>query len=165
MEAGMTLLRSHGVGRIALLVAVVGCMLAGLVTSAASASDASIKAVIKSYDSKILVAEGHLVTAIGEYKEKGNPAGVQKAIRTTTSVLLSLKSKIASQSASSPRVKLGKAKFVKGLQRVVVAYRHLGKAFGEKKVSPQAAKMEARKAVRIVKGARLELREGAKLLS
>ncbi len=104
------------------------------------------------------------MTAIGEYKKSGNPAGVQKAIQKNTSVLLSLESKIRSQSASSTRVKLGKAKFVKGLQKVVVAYRHLSEAFGEKQVSPAAAKAEAKKAVSIVKSARTELREDAKLL-
>lgn len=160
----MTFLRALGVGRIALFTIVLGCGLTGP-TAMASASDASIKAVIKSYDSKILIAEGHLVTAIGEYKKSGTPAAVQKAIQKETGVLISLESKIESQSASSPRVKLGKAKFVKGLQKVVVAYRHLGKAFGEKKVSPQAAKTEAKKAVSTVKSARVELREGAKLLS
>jgi hypothetical protein len=160
----MTFLRSLGTGRIALFTITLGCALSGPV-AAASASDASIKAVIKSYDSKILIAEGHLVTTIGEYKRSGNPAGVQKAIRTESSVLLSLRSKIASQSASSPRVKLGKAKFVKGLQKVVAAYRQLGKAFGEKKVSSIAAKAEAKKAVSIIKSARVELHEGAKLLS
>lgn len=105
----MTFLRTLGVGRIALFTIVLGCGLSGPV-AAASASDASIKAVIKSYDAKILVAEGHLVTAIGEYKRSGNPVGVQNAIQKETSVLRSLRSKIASQSASSPRVKLGKAK-------------------------------------------------------
>ncbi len=152
-------------GQIALFTVMLGCGLTGPATMA-SVSDASIKAVIKSYNSKVLIAEGHLVTAIvliaeghlvtaiGEYKKSGSPAKVQTAIQKETSVLLSLESKIKSQSASSPRVKLGKAKFVKGLQKVVVAYRHLGKAFGE-----------AKKAVSIIKNARVELREGAKLLS
>jgi hypothetical protein len=150
-------------GRVALCAVALGGMLAGQV-SAASASDASIKAVIKSYDSQILVTEGHLVTAIGEYKKSGNPSGVQTALQKSIKVLASLKSKIAAQSASSQRVKLGKAKFEKGLQSVIVAYGHLKKAFGEKKVSPQAAKAEAKKAVSAIKSGSIQLKEGAKLL-
>jgi hypothetical protein len=150
--------------RIAICAAVVGGALAGPVAGA-SASDASIKAVIKSYNSKILVAEGHALTALGEYKSTGNPANVQSALTQSIDVLSSLKSKIAGQSASSSKVKEGKAKFEKGLAAVIVAYRRLKTAIGEKKSSPEAAKTEAKKAVSAVKVARKELLEGAKLLS
>jgi hypothetical protein len=160
----MSFSRSVRAGRVALGAMALGAMLAGPV-SGASASDASIKAAIKSYNSKILVAEGHLVTAIGEYKKSGSPSGVQSALQKSIAVLESLKSKIAAQSASSQRVKLGKSKFEKGLQSVILAYQRLKKAFGEKKVSPRAAKAEAVKAVSAVKSGRTELREGAKLLS
>ncbi len=150
--------------RLAICAAVAGSALAGPV-SGASASDASIKAVIKSYDSKILVAEGHVLTALGEYKNTGEPADVQSAISSSISVLSSLESKVAAQPASSTRVKAGKAKFDKGLKTVVVAYRHLKSAIGEKKASPQAAKEEAKKALSAVKAGAKELKEGAKLLS
>jgi hypothetical protein len=160
----MRLSRVIGAQRMALYAAVLGGVLIGPVSGAA-ASDASIKAVIKSYDSKILTAEGHVLTALGAYKKSGNPSGAQAAIQKSIAVLSSLKSKIASQPASSNRVKLGKAKFEQGLQAVVVAYGHLKTALGEKKVSPQAAKAEAKKALLAVKAGSKELREGAKLLS
>jgi hypothetical protein len=159
----MSFIRTVGAGRVALCAVVLAGVLAGPVSGAA-ASDASIKAVIKSYNSKVLVAEGHLVTAIGEYKSSGNPSGVQAAFKQSIVVLGALKSKIASQTASSKRVKLGQAKFDKGLQSVIVAYQRLSKAIGEKKVSPTAAKAEAKKAVIAIKSARVELEEGAKLL-
>lgn len=137
--------------------------LAGSVAGA-SASDASIKSVIKSFNSKILVAEGHVVSAIGEYKKSGDPTGVKSAIDKSIAVLNSLKAKVAVQSAPSGRVKKGKTKLVKGLAAVVNAYKKLSIAFGEKKVSPAAAKAEAVKAVSAVKKGRIELREAVKLL-
>lgn len=143
--------------------AILGGVLAGPVAGA-SASDASIKAVIKSYDSKILVSEGHVVTAIGNYKKSGSPSGVTTAIGKSIVVLRSLKSAIGAQSASSTKVKEGKVKFEKGLKGVIVAYEHLKTAFGEKQASPQAAKVQASKALKSLKQAKSELREGAKLL-
>ncbi len=159
----MSAARRVGSWRAALCIVVLGGVLLGPVSGAA-ARDAIFKAVIQSEDQKILVAEGHVVTALGEYKKSGNPRGTQAALQKSIDVLSSLRSKIASQSASSKRVKLGKAKFEQGLQSVVRAYRHLEKALGEKKVSPRAAKAEARKAVSAVKAGAKELREGAKLL-
>jgi hypothetical protein len=142
---------------------VLGAALLGPATGA-MASDASIRAVLKSYSSRILISEGHVVTAIGEFKKSGNPNGVQAALKRATGVLSSLKSKIAAQSASSRRVKEGKAKLENGLGAVIGAYRHLKTAFGEKQSSPQTAKAEAKKALRAIKQGASELREGAKLL-
>jgi hypothetical protein len=150
--------------RIAVCVAVLGAVLVAPV-SGASASDASIKAVIKSYNSRILVAEGHVLTAIGRYKKSGNPTGVRSALATSIVLFGSLKSKIAAQSASSTRVRAGRAKFEKGLQKVILAYRRLRTAFGEKRARPGAAKAEARKALRAVKAGHEEIVEGVKLLS
>jgi hypothetical protein len=80
----------------------------------ASASDASIKHLTKTYNPKILVAEGHLVTAIGEYKTSGNPAPV-------ITDLDALKTNIAAQTAVSKRVKEGKTKLINGLHAVIIA--------------------------------------------
>jgi hypothetical protein len=159
----MRLIRSAGAGRAALCAAVLAGVLAGSV-SGASASDASIKAVIKSYNSKLLIADGHLETALGEYKKSGDPSDVQAAFEKSIAVLGALESKIAAQKASSPRVKLGQAKFDKGLKSIVVAYKRLSKAIGEKKVSPTAAKVEAKRAVSAIDKARVLLKEGARLL-
>jgi hypothetical protein len=149
--------------RLASCAMVLGALLAGPVAGA-TASDASIKSVIKSYDSRLLVAEGHTVTAIGEYRQSGNPSGVKAALTKSIALLRSLRSAIAPQSASSPRVKAGKAKVEKGLGAVILAYQHLKKAFGEKKASPQNAKAEAKKALSAIRKGRKELREGARLL-
>jgi hypothetical protein len=149
---------------VVLCMAVLGALLVGPV-SGASASDASIKAVIKSYTSKIDLAEGHLLSEIGRYAKSGNPTKVDAALGRSIEVFTSLKAKIAAQSASSGRVKRGKAKFEKGLGKIVTAYRRLKTAFGEKKSSPSAAKAEAKKALTAVKSGRRELREGARLLT
>jgi hypothetical protein len=159
----MRFIRTARTGRVALCAAVlVGALVGPL--SGASASDASIKAVIRSYNAKLLIADGHLATALGEYRKSGNPSGVQAALKKSIAVIGALKSRIASQKASGRRVKLGQAKFDKGLQAIVVAYKHLSTAIGEKKVSPTAAKAEARKAVTAIDRARVLFKEGAKLL-
>jgi hypothetical protein len=151
-----------GAVRAAVCVAALG-VLAGPVAGA-SASDASIKSVIKSYSSKILVAEGHVVTALGEYKQSGDPTKVDAAIAKSVAVLRSLKSAIGTQSASSTKVKEGKIKVEKGLKGLIVAYEHLKIAFGEKSASPTAAKEQASKALKSLKEASGELKEGSKLL-
>lgn len=87
----------------------------------ASASDASIKHLTKTYNPKILVAEGHLVTAIGEYKTSGNPAPVITDLDASIGVLHSLKTNIAAQTAVSKRVKEGKTKLINGLHAVIIA--------------------------------------------
>jgi hypothetical protein len=130
----------------------------------ASASDSSIKSLIKSDNGKIITSEGKLLTAIGEYKSTQNAAPVVSALDNAIGVLRSLKSKIAKQSAASTRVKKGKADLVKGLQAVIVAYEHLKTAFGEKAASPSAAKEDAEKADLAVKKGRVDLAEGLKLL-
>jgi hypothetical protein len=155
--------RSVPTAKLALGAAVLAAALAGPV-SGATASDASIKAAIKSYNSKLLIADGHLETALGEYKKSGNPSDVQAAFTKSIAVLSALESKIASQKASSPRVKLGQTKFDKGLQSIIAAYRRLSKAIGEKRVSPAAAKAEAKKAAVEIDKAGVLLKEGTKLL-
>jgi hypothetical protein len=132
--------------------------------TSASASDSSIKALIKSYNGKIITSEGKLLTAIGEYKTSRNPEHVINALDNAINVLRSLKTKIANQSAASTSVKKGKADLVKGLQAVIVAYGHLKVAFGEKAGSPSAAKENAEKAALAVKKGRVDLAEGLKLL-
>ncbi|HLH13342.1 MAG TPA: hypothetical protein VKV16_01020 [Solirubrobacteraceae bacterium] len=138
-------------------------VLLGSVASA-SASDSSIRNLIKAYNPKILVAEGHVVSAIGEYKKTRNPAPVVKALDNSISVFRSLKSKISQQSAKSSRVQEGKRKLMKGLQSVIGAYEKLKVAFGERAGSPQAAKETAMKAEAAVKRGRKQLSEGIQLL-
>jgi hypothetical protein len=149
--------------RRAIALTVIGGALVGPIGSA-SASDASIRAVIRSYNSKIAIAEDHVVGAIGSYKQTGSPTKVQAALTKAIEVFQSLKRKIAAQSAARRRVKAGKAKLENGLQSISVAYRQLAKAFGEKHVSPATAKVEAKAALAEVKKGRAELVEGVRLL-
>lgn len=149
--------------RHAIALTVIGGALVGPIGSA-SASDASIRAVIRSYNSKIAIAEDRVVGAIGSYKQTGSPVKVQAALTKAIEVFQSLKRNIAAQSAARRRVKAGKAKLENGLQSVSVAYRQLAKAFGEKHASPATAKAEAKTALAEVKKGRAELVEGVKLL-
>jgi hypothetical protein len=148
----------------ALVCASMLCGLAAAQAVPASASESSIKAAIRSYNSKLLEAEGHVVSALGEYKQSKQPAGVQSALQGSVTVISALRSKIAAQSAGRPRVKRAKLKIEKGLGAVIVAYRGLETAYGEKGASPEAAEAEAAKALVAVKRGRKELLEGVKLL-
>jgi hypothetical protein len=154
----------RGAPRIAVCTAAVCFMTIGPVASA-SASAGSIKAAIESYTPKILVAEGRVVTAVGEYKTSNDPTGVEKAIGESVAVLGALEAKVAHQSAGAPRVKLAKKKVVKGLQAVIVGYNDLSSAYAEKASSSEAATADATTAVALVKKGQKRLSEGVKLLS
>lgn len=140
------------------------CSAFALPVTAASASSSSIRAALKSYNPRLIVDAGHIVTAIGEYKTSHNPSGVQAALATSIAGWRSLRSKVAAQSAVRPHVKAGKAKLEQGLRGIVVAYTKLNVAFGEHTVSPEAAKVEVANAGIAVDKARAELAEGVKLL-
>jgi hypothetical protein len=147
----------------AVLCAALCAVLMGPVAGA-SASDASIKKVFKQWDSRLLISEGHLETALGEYKTRREAAQVESALGNAIDVLRGLKTKISQQSAVSTRVKEGKAKVVKGLGKLIVAYEHLKSAFTVKATSQQAAQEQAQKAKLALKHGAIEFLEGAKLL-
>jgi hypothetical protein len=132
--------------------------------TSASASDATIKAAMRSYNARLLVDEGHLVTAFGEYKTSHNPSGVQAALATTITAVRGLKSKVAAQGANRHSVRMGKAKIETSLQGIISAYGRLSTAYGERSTNPEAAKREAANALIAVDKARTELAEGMKLL-
>jgi hypothetical protein len=154
----------RGIARAGTCMATLGALMLGPVAGA-SASSASIKAAFESYSGKIDVAEGHAVTAIGEYKTSKNPAAAQAAIGESITVLSGLKSKVAAQSAGKPKVKKAKRKIEEGLAAVIASYRLLSTAIGEDVSNPEAAKAETAKAEVAVKRGRKELLEGVKLLA
>jgi hypothetical protein len=148
---------------VAVLAAALCCtMLIGATDASASAK--GIKQAIRTYIPKIDEAEGHVLSAIGEYKEKPDPALVEEALNESVSVVRALEAKVAKQSARSPRVRKGKAKTIAGLKAIVRAYQHLATAYADKAPAPVAAKAEAEASVRAVKRGVRELAEGAKLL-
>lgn len=132
--------------------------------SGASASKASIKSALKSYNGKIAIAEGHTLTAFGEYKTSKDAAPVEAAIAGSIKVLGELRAKIAHQSAGTTKVKQAKSKLLKGIEAVIVAYGKLKTSVGEKASDPQSAETEAKEAVAAVKAGRKQLVEAAKLL-
>jgi hypothetical protein len=144
-------------------IAALCALLTGPVASA-SASDASIKKVFKQWDARLLVSEGRLETALGEYKTTRNAAPVETALNNAIEVLRGLKAKIQHQSAASTRVKEGKAKVVKGLGALILAYEHLKTAFNVRATSQQAAQEQAQQAKTALRHGAVEFVEGAKLL-
>ena len=137
--------------------------LAGSVTSA-GASDASIKAVIQSYNGVITSDEGRVLTAIGTAESSGNAAPVHVALVAEERDLHVLRSKVAAQSASSPRGRAGKAKFLAGIGSIVRAYRKLDKGVGELKVNPAAGRADVKRALAIVRKGRAQLKASVRLL-
>ncbi|HXP38117.1 MAG TPA: hypothetical protein VN817_10165 [Solirubrobacteraceae bacterium] len=146
------------------LLAVSVVVLAGPV-GAASASKASIKAVLKSSTPQVALAEHGVVSAITAYKTSHEPAPVESAIAKSIFVLKGLRTKIASQSAGPAAVKLAKSKLVKGVSAVVAAYVRLNSAFVQHGTDPSAAKSEAEAALKKVAAGRKQLSEAVKLLS
>lgn len=153
----------RGLTRFAVLTAtLLGVTLAPAVN--ASASVASIKAVILSYGPRIDVAEGHVLTALGEYKESTGPAEVESAIGGSVAVLGSLKGKVAEQSVGTRRARKAKAKIASGLQAVIVGYEDLSEAYAQRTANRAVAVTEATNAEARVKEGQKDLRAGVKLL-
>jgi hypothetical protein len=150
--------------RAVLLLAVSAAALA-VPVSGASASKASIKAVLKSSSPQVAQAEKGVVGALGAYKTSPNPAPVESAIAKSIFVLKSLRTKVASQSAGPAAVKLAKSKLVKGISTVVAAYVRLNSAFAQHGTDPSAAKGEAEAALKKVATGRKQLKEAVKLLN
>jgi hypothetical protein len=148
------------------LIVAVCWLLIGPVASA-SASAKSIKAVIESFTPRIEVAEGHVVTAAGEFaqsKAPKNAAPVQTAIGESTRVLGELAEKVAGQPAGTRRVKRARAKIARGLRELIAGYRRLSTAIGEKAAGQPSASSEARKGEAVAVRGRKLLLEGVKLL-
>ncbi len=137
--------------------------LAGPVAGA-SASAGSIKAAVRSYSSRIDVAEGDVLTAIGTYKTSHVAAPVEEAIAKSETVLSGLRAKVARQPAARPRVKKARSLIVKGLGTLIFSYGKLKTAYSLDASNTEAAKAEATKALAAVKAGRKELLTGVKLL-
>jgi hypothetical protein len=142
---------------------VVAGALAGPVAGA-SASAKSIKAAIKSYNSRVLVAEGHVLSAAGTYETDHVAAPVETAITESSVVIAGLRAAVARQSARKPKVKKAKRLIVRGLGVLIVAYGELKTAFSEKAAEPEAAKVVAAAAEVQVAAGRKQLLAGLKLL-
>jgi hypothetical protein len=147
----------------ALLAGTLAAALLGPVSSAC-ASKASIKNAIRHWSPKVLVAEGHTTSAIGELATTQAVAPVQAAIVGSIAALNGMRNAVAHQSANAPRVKLAKQKIESGLEAVIVAYQHLDTAFGEKASNPEAATAEAMDAENVVKAGKAKLKQGIQLL-
>jgi hypothetical protein len=130
----------------------------------AAASAKSIKAVIKSYNSKIDVAEGHVLTALGTYETDHVAAPLETAITESVAVLNALRAKVAHQPAAKPKVRKARTLIVKGLGELIASYGNLKTAFSEKATEPEAAKVAATAALVEVAAGRKRLLAGVKLL-
>jgi hypothetical protein len=130
----------------------------------AAASDASIKEVLQNDLPKITAEEGKFIVALAEYEKTGDPETVEASLDSNIKLLQSVRSEIAKQSAPGKRLKTAKAKLRRGLKRVIGAYRRLKVAFRVKGASPEAAKLQAEKALTAIQKAQKELNEGSALL-
>jgi hypothetical protein len=154
----------RGAARIAVFTAALCCMTM-VPVAGASASSKSIKAAIVSYGAKIEASEAHVGTAVKEYEQSQNPAGVEAALGEAAAVLGALESKVAHQSAHTPRVKRARAKIVSGLHTIVLGYKVLSKVYEERATNQEAANADAAHSVVVVKSGKKELNAGVKLLS
>lgn len=132
--------------------------------ASAQASNASIRQVLKRAVAQILEEEGHVVTALGEYKKTGNLTAVDEAVNKNVALLKEVRAKIAKQHASNARGRRGKTKLERGLTRIARAYKKLEAALGLKHTHPAASKKLARRALRAINKADKEIGEATKLL-
>jgi len=133
-------------------------------TAGASGSEASIKRVIVSYGSRIDIAEGHVLAAVGVFKENKDRAPLDAAIAKSVAVLRGLRTKVGRQAAIAPNVKRAKTKIEGGLKDIIVAYGQLVVAYNELSSSQEAAEKEAAGALELTHKGHDELVAGLKLL-
>jgi hypothetical protein len=153
------------VGRTKKLSLLLVALVLGGPVALAAASDASIKALIRSHEGRIAADEGRLVKAIGEFKRSADPAAVEAADEIVISGLRMLASELSQQSAPSARVKAGKAKFEEGLLTIAAIYGRLGRVFVEETRTPSVKLAESKKVLKAVKKGQLQLLAGLRLLS
>jgi hypothetical protein len=135
-----------------------------LLPASATASKASIKAAIASFNHRVTVAEDHVGEALERYETTKDPAPVASALQKSIAVIRALRTKVADQSAHATRVKHAKAKILTGLELVVIADQQLIIAYDERQAEPAAAASEAEEALAKVKRGRHLLLEGVTLL-
>ncbi len=159
-------MRNRAAVRVAVPLVALCCMAMGPVAST-SASGASIKSVIRSFNGRVEVAEGKVEMAAGAYQQSSDPkdpAPVEAAIGESVAVLRSMKAQVALQSAHSLRVRKAQAKIEKGIGEVIVGYCYLSSAFAEKATNAEAATALAKKSVALAEEGRANLLAGVKLL-
>ncbi|HWJ51312.1 MAG TPA: hypothetical protein VNR42_09845 [Solirubrobacteraceae bacterium] len=153
----------RGMALMAVFTATLCCVTVGPIAGAA-ASSRSIKVAIVRYGPKIKASEEAVSKAVEEFKTSNDPTGVESAIGNAAAVLSSLRSKVAHQSAATPRVKKAKTKILQGLHALVAGYKVLSKAYAEKATSPAAASADAHSSLVLIAKGKKELDQGASLL-
>lgn len=138
-------------------------VLAGPLASA-QASNATIRATISSYSSRIARDEAGVLRGVAAFKKHHAPVLV-RALRHEVGDLNSLRGKLTRESASSARGRRGKSDVVAGLGLIASAYGALARDVAAASKSMGVSQAKVRAAVAADNRGRAKLRAGLKLLS
>lgn len=139
-------------------------ILAGPIGSA-QASDASIRAAINSYNTKITKDESRIVTAAATYHKTHRSASLIAALKKEVTDLHALEHKLARQKATTPNGRKGQADVVKGLSDIAKGYGSLAKEVKAASAQKSVSQASLRAAQAIDKRGHNLVVKGLKLLA
>jgi hypothetical protein len=150
--------------RAAISVAAVACCVLGT-AAAASASNASLRAVIKSDAPSINRSQARILDGIATYQKTHSSKALISAIAAQDRTLTALESKVANQSASTNKGTKGKNEILSGLRLAVGSNSSLSKDLKASSAHKPASKAQLKAAAKEVVKGNNELNAGLKLLS
>lgn len=139
-------------------------ILAGPMASA-QASDASVRAAINSYNTKITKDEARILRAAATYHKTHRSAGLVAALKKEVIDLRALEHKLARQKASTANGHKGQADVIKGLSDIAKGYGSLAKEVKAASASKPVSAASLRAAQSIDKRGHNLVVKGLKLLA
>jgi hypothetical protein len=143
---------------------VLACAAVAGPVAAASASDATLRSVIKTAVPKIEKSQAKLINGLAAYQTTHNPTALIKAIKGQNTTLKALESKLSGQSASSSNGTKGKADIVTGLRLVIGSNTTLAKELQQSANHAPVSKAKLKAATTADEKGNRDLNAGTKLL-
>jgi hypothetical protein len=150
--------------RAAVSAAAVGCGVLGSATGA-QASDASIRATVKSAVPKIVHSQARILDGLATYEKTHSPTALIKSIKAQNRDLSALETKVAGQTASTPNGTKGKADIVTGLRLIIGSNRTLTKELQRSSAHKPVSNAKMKAAAKADVKGNADLNAGGKLLS
>lgn len=141
-----------------------GCCAAFGPAGAAQASDATLKATVKSDVPKLLRSQAKIIDGLAALAKTSSVKPLVKAIRAQDRDLTSLRRRLAAESASSTTGTRAKADITKGLALIVTANSTLSKDLAKASSGKAVSKAQVKAAAAAVKRGNVDVATGVKLL-
>jgi hypothetical protein len=150
--------------RAAATAAAVGCGVLGS-AAAAQASNASIRAIVKSSSPKIVHSQARILDGLATYEKTHSPSALIKAIKAQDKDLSALEAKVAGQSASTANGTKGQKDIVTGLRLIIDSNSTLVKEFQRAGAHRPVSKAKLTAAEKADIKGNQDINAGGKLLS